>query len=65
MLYEIDGKYYVLAARKFRQVEVSKNGNDYDVKVVKNVEPIEYSKNINYKRISVSQAKTKKRNYEE
>ena len=58
MLYEIDGKYYVLASRRYVQVEVSQDGNGgYDVKPIKNVEPIEYSDNMRTKakRVLVSE----------
>lgn len=60
MVYEIDGKYYVLAARKFREVTISKDRDGFDVKVVKGANPIEYSKNINAKKVSLEQAFSKR-----
>lgn len=62
MLYEIDGKYYVLASRRYVQVEVSEDGNGgYDVKPIKNAEPIEYSDNMRTKakRVLVSEVAKK------
>lgn len=57
MLYEIDGKYYVLASRRYIQVTISKDANGgYDVTPVKNAEPIEYSKNIKVKTTTVEEA---------
>ncbi len=57
MLYEIDGKYYVLASRRYIQVDVSTDGKGgYDVKAKDGVEPIEYSDNIKAKRVLVSEA---------
>ena len=57
MLYEIDGKYYVLASRRYIQVDVSTDGKGgYDVKAKEGVEPMEYSDNIKAKRILTSEA---------
>lgn len=42
MLYEIDGKFYVLASNKYREVRVEKTSKgEYDVKLVETSEPIE------------------------
>lgn len=42
MLYEIDGKFYVLASNKYREVKVEKDAKGgYDVKTVETSEPIE------------------------
>lgn len=62
MLYEINGKYYVLASRRYVQVEVSTDGNGgYDVKAIKDVEPIEYSDEMRTKakRVLVSEVAKK------
>lgn len=41
MLYEIDGKFYVLASNKYREVRVEKTSKgEYDVKLVEASEPI-------------------------
>lgn len=62
MLYEIDGKYYVLASRRYIQVDVSTDGKGgYDVKAKDGVEPIEYSDEMRAKakRVLVSEAAKK------
>ena len=42
MLYEIDGKFYVLASNKYREVKVEKDAKGgYDVKLIETSEPIE------------------------
>lgn len=57
MVYEIDGKFYVLASNKYREVEISKvSGNEYDVKLVDNVAPIEKTEKIKANSISVKEA---------
>lgn len=50
MLYEIDGKFYVLASNKYREVRVEKNSKgEYDVKLVETSEPIEKTPQIKEK----------------
>ena len=57
MLYNIDGKYYILASRKYRQVTILKDkDNGYDVKLIENAKPIEYSKNINAIQVKIEEA---------
>lgn len=68
MLYEMNGKYYVLASRKYIQVEASEDGNGgYDVKVVEGVEPIEYRKDLNPRTVLVEEVvkKSKKTRYKD
>lgn len=64
MLYEIDGKFYVLASNKYREVKVNKDmTGGYDVKVVDTAKPIERSAGIKEKvrPISVEEAYNKKK----
>lgn len=59
MLYEIDGKFYVLASNKYREVKVEKDLNGaFDVKVIEKSEPIEKTPKIREKAqpISVEEA---------
>ena len=63
MLYEIDGKIYVLASNKYREVKVEKDSNGgYDVKAVVTSEPIERSPEVKEKAnmISTEEAYKKK-----
>lgn len=55
MLYEIDGKFYVLASNKYREVRVEKTSKgEYDVKLVEASEPIEKTPKIREKAQTVS-----------
>lgn len=56
MVYEIDGKYYVLANHKFNEVKVDKIGNDYDVKLVKNGKTVEFRTDKTYSQVSLQEA---------
>lgn len=56
MIYEIDGKYYILASHKFREVIIDKKDGEYDVKLVDKAEPIERTPNIKAQLVSVEQA---------
>lgn len=63
MIFELDGKFYILASNKYREVRVDKDLNGYDVKVVEGSEPIEKSDKIKSKirSISVEEAFKKKK----
>lgn len=42
MLYEIDGKFYILASGKYREIKIEKDSNDgYDVKLIESGKIIE------------------------
>ena len=56
MVYEIGGKYYILASRKYKEISIEKNKNDYNVIVVEKAEPIEYNKNIGAIQVSIEDA---------
>lgn len=59
MLYEIDGKFYVLASNKYREVKVEKDLNGtFDVKAIEKSEPIEKTPQLREKAqlISVEEA---------
>lgn len=63
MLYEIDGKFYVLASNKYREVKIEKDLNGgYNVKVVETAKPIEKTPQVKEKAqfISVEEAYTKR-----
>ena len=63
MLYEIDGKIYVLASNYYREVKVEKDLNGgYNVKLVETSEPIEKTPEIKEKAkiISIEKAFGKK-----
>ena len=63
MVYEIDGKYYIMANHKFYEVKIDKQGmNGYDVKLVEKAKPIEYNGEINYDQIPLEQAYKAKKN---
>ena len=64
MMFELDGKFYILASNKYREVKVNKDLNGgYDIKVVEGSEPIERSEKIKSKirSISVEEAFKKKK----
>lgn len=68
MLYEMNGKYYVLASRKYIQVEVSEDGHGgYNVSVIDGIEPIEYRKDLNPRTVQVEEVvkKSKKTRYKD
>lgn len=55
MLYEIDGKFYVLASNKYREVRVEKTSKgEYDVKLVETSEPIVRTPQVKEKTQTVS-----------
>lgn len=55
MLYEIDGKIYVLASNKYKEVRVEKDSNGgYDVKIVTTSKPIERSPEVKEKAHMIS-----------
>lgn len=63
MIFEIDGKFYVLASNKYREVKIEKDGNGgYNVKVVETAKPIEKTPQIKEKarNITVEEAYTKR-----
>lgn len=63
MLYEIDGKFYVLASNKYREVKVERNSKgEYDVKLVETSKPIVRTPQIKEKAqfISVEEAYAKR-----
>lgn len=63
MIYEIDGKFYVLASNKYREVKVEKDSNGgYNVKAIDSAEPIERTPEVKekVKTISVEEAFRKK-----
>jgi hypothetical protein len=43
MIYVIDGKHYILVSGHYKEVEVKKNGKNYDIVPVKNAKKIEAS----------------------
>lgn len=64
MLYEIDGKIYVLASNKYREVTIDKDKTGgYDVKVVKTSTPIEKTSQVKERArfITVEQAHEQRR----
>lgn len=64
MLYEIDGKIYILASNKYREVKIEKDSkNGYDVKVVLDARPLErtFELRAKAKNITVEEAYDKKR----
>lgn len=63
MLYEIDGKFYILASNKFREVRVERNSKgEYGVKLIETSEPIEKTPQLRAKSnlISTEEAYMKK-----
>lgn len=63
MIFEIDGKFYVLASNKYREVKIEKDVNGgYNVKVVETAKPIEKTPQIKEKarNITVEEAYTKR-----
>lgn len=62
MVYEIDGKYYVLANHRFNEVKIEKTGNEYDVKLVKNGKILEFRPDIAYSQVSLQEAYKPKKN---
>lgn len=59
MLYYIDGKFYILANNKYREVTVTKHGKEYNVEVVPNSKKIEYVHNESRPQVSVEEAYNK------
>lgn len=43
MIYVINGKYYILVSGYYKEVEVKKNGNEYNVEPIKEAKKIEAS----------------------
>lgn len=65
MLYEYNGKFYVKPfSNKLVEVEVSKKGNEYDVKATKKVVEIRPEIRNKIVGISLKEAYEKKRNFE-
>lgn len=63
MVYEIDGKYYIMANHKFYEVEIKKDNKDnFDVQLIKNGKMMDFSKEKNYKQIPLEEAYKVKRN---
>lgn len=63
MVYNIDGKYYILANRKFYEVEIKKDNKDnYDVQLIKNGRIKEYNKDMAYTQIALEKAYKSKKN---
>lgn len=56
MVYEIDGKYYIMANHKFYEVKIEKNGSNYDVKIIEKAKPIEYKYGIVYNSVTIQEA---------
>lgn len=57
MVYEIDGKYYIMANHKFYEVKVEKKGmNNYNVVLVKNGKQLEFKTNTVYTQVAVDKA---------
>lgn len=55
MLYEIDGKFYILASNKYREVRVERNSKgEYDVKLIETATPIEKTPQVKEKTQTVS-----------
>ena len=63
MVYEIDGKYYIMANHKFYEVKVEKQGIDrYEAKLVEKAKPIEYTRDIEYNQVPIEEAYKPKKN---
>lgn len=63
MVYEIDGKYYVLANHKFYEVRVDKDSKDnYDVKLIEKAKTIEFNRQKSYNQITLEKAYNSKKN---
>lgn len=61
MVYEIDGKFYILASQKYREVSIEKKSDgSYDVKLNEKAEPIEKVPSIKAQSISVENAYSKR-----
>lgn len=56
MLYNIDGKFYILASNKYREVVVKKEKNTFKVEPVKNGKIIERVHNEIKPQVSVEEA---------
>lgn len=57
MVYEIDGKYYVMANHKFYEVEIRKEGKgNFDVQLIKKGATKDFNREISYKQISLEEA---------
>lgn len=65
MVYEIDGKYYIMANHKFYEVKVEKLGNEYDVKLAKNGKVLEYKNDRDYPQIPLEKAYKPKKNLDD
>ena len=60
MLYVINGKYYILVSGYYKEVEVKKNGNEYNVEPIKEAKKIEASTVKSFTTITVAKAAEKK-----
>ena len=64
MIYEINGKYYVLANHRFYEVKVEKDSNDnFDVKLVNKAPTVEYKREESYKQVTLEEAYKSKKNH--
>lgn len=59
MLYVINGKHYILVSGYYKEVEVKKSGNNYNVVPVKGAKKIEASTVKNFTTTSVENATRK------
>lgn len=56
MIYVINGKHYILVSGHYKEVEVKKDGKDYNVIPVKNAKKIEASTVKEFTTVSVENA---------
>ena len=63
MVYEIDGKHYILANHRFYEVRVSKDSKDnYEVKLIDKAKTVEFRTDRTYPQISLAEAYNNKKN---
>lgn len=56
MIYVIKGRHYILVSGYYKEVEVKKNGKDYDIVPVKNSKKIEASTVKDFTTVNVENA---------
>ena len=61
MLYDVDGKICIATGSYYKEVSISKNGDDFTVKVKDGAEKIERKRSNEYNKVTIEEAYKKRK----